>query len=163
MDGRSSSLGTVSKRARFFFWNARARQTRARGSDVESPSSRPGDLVNLETLLLATNRLQTLPITFGNLTRLERVIADCNRLRRIPETMSRMTCHTLSFNCNALVSLPRCLVNMASLTLLSANDNKLQQLPMNMGASKSLVTIKLCANEIGEIPESLSKTGAGTR
>ena len=125
--------------------------------------SRPGDLVNLETLLLATNRLQTLPITFGNLTRLERVIADCNRLRRIPETMSRMTCHTLSFNCNALVSLPRCLVNMASLTLLSANDNKLQQLPMNMGASKSLVTIKLCANEIGEIPESLSKTGAGTQ
>ena len=122
-------------------------------------------LVNLavisrrETLLLATNRLQTLPITFGNLRKLDRVIADCNRLRRVPETLSRMTCHTLSFNCNQLVSLPRCLVNMANLSLLSANDNQLKALPMNIGSSKSLMSIKLCANQIGEIPEERGDDG----
>ncbi|KAH8095105.1 hypothetical protein JL720_2381 [Aureococcus anophagefferens] len=123
---------------------------------LEALPNRLGDLVNLESLQIATNRLQTLPITFGNLTKLDRVIADCNRLRRVPETLSRMTCHTLSFNCNQLVSLPRCLVNMANLSLLSANDNQLKALPMNIGSSKSLMSIKLCANQIGEIPESIS-------
>ncbi|KAH8053274.1 hypothetical protein JL720_14755 [Aureococcus anophagefferens] len=94
---------------------------------LEALPNRLGDLVNLESLQIATNRLQTLPITFGNLTKLDR-----------------------------LVSLPRCLVNMANLSLLSANDNQLKALPMNIGSSKSLMSIKLCANQIGEIPESIS-------
>ena len=118
---------------------------------------RLGDLSHLRHLDIATNRLQTLPLTFGNLTRLERVVADCNDLRRIPETLSRMTCHTLSFNHNKLVALPRCLANMINLTALSANDNNISFLPSNFGDSRSLTTVKLCANIIEELPESISR------
>lgn len=124
---------------------------------LEVLPERLGDLVNLRSLDIATNRLQTLPLTFGNLTRVEKINADCNLLRRIPETLSRMTCHTLSFNRNKLVALPRCLANMVNLTALSANDNSISFLPNNFGDSRSLTTVKLCANIIEELPESISR------
>ena len=52
-----------------------------------------------------------------------------------------MTCHTLSFNHNQLVALPRCLANMINLTALSANDNKISFLPSNFGDSRSLTVL----------------------
>jgi len=46
---------------------------------------------------------------------------------------------------------------MINLTALSANDNKISFLPSNFGDSRSLTTVKLCANIIEELPESISR------
>ena len=50
-----------------------------------------------------------------------------------------------------------CIRDRINLTALSANDNKISFLPSNFGDSRSLTTVKLCANIIEELPESISR------
>lgn len=121
-----------------------------------------GNLVRLEVLELASNRLESLPATFGNLTGLSKLNLECNRLRRIPETLSRLNIKTLNLNSNDLVTLPHCISSMPKLEQLSCNDNKLKYLPSSISESESLKAIHVCNNRIMELPDTLGGLGSLT-
>ena len=89
-----------------------------------------GNLKNLETLYLPTNKLKTLPPEIGNLTKLK----------------------VLNLNNNQLTTLPPEIGNLTKLRLLALRGNKLTTLPPKIGRLKNLESLYLNGNQLTTLP-----------
>ena len=103
------------------------------GNDLDSISTRIGELVNLEKLYLGKNNIHSLPMEIGNLKKLR----------------------ILSVSNNRLDSLPSSLGVMSDLEQLWLDNNQLRTLPTGIGQLKRLQTLQLRYNWMDSLPESI--------
>jgi Leucine-rich repeat (LRR) protein len=62
---------------------------------------------------------------------------------------------TLNLSHNRLVSLPNCIENLSSLTVLDLSYNQLSELPAALGNLRTLLTLRLSHNQLSELPTQL--------
>jgi hypothetical protein len=120
-----------------------------------------GDLSNLETLVLSSNRLSgEVPSSLGDLYSLENLDLSRNNLSgEIPATLGNLTALlTLKLGNNQFSGdIPESIGSMSSLKFLYLSNNLLSgEIPQSLGSLSSLSILDLSSNLLsGEIPQSL--------
>ena len=85
---------------------------------------------SLKKINLAQNRLQEIPVHFGNLEQLEELNLYGNKLHKLPEVFTNLKkLKRLILRVNEIENLPRSFENLLSLETLDVEENKLTKLP----------------------------------
>lgn len=143
---------------------------------TELPLDFAPNLISLEILSLANNKLVTLPDNIVALTNLKELNLMYNKINRLPERIGFMCSLVklgISNNClevlpitfgalnlmervdlehNALAVLPENLDNMLSCRAFNVNNNKLARLPRCVGHMPSLTSFSASCNALTYIP-----------
>ncbi|XP_018351034.1 PREDICTED: leucine-rich repeat and calponin homology domain-containing protein 3 isoform X3 [Trachymyrmex septentrionalis] len=113
----------------------------------------------LQTLLVAHNRLASLPDELGRMTVLAELDAGCNEITSLPPRMGDLAqLRSLDLRSNLLVHLPIELTYLR-LVKLDISGNRISVLPNEMRKMKSLVDFKLSDNPLTSPPASLCIRG----
>ncbi|KYN08855.1 Leucine-rich repeat and calponin homology domain-containing protein 3 [Trachymyrmex cornetzi] len=108
----------------------------------------------LQTLLVAHNRLASLPDELGRMTVLAELDAGCNEITSLPPRMGDLAqLRSLDLRSNLLVHLPIELTYLR-LVKLDISGNRISVLPNEMRKMKSLVDFKLSDNPLTSPPAS---------
>ncbi|XP_036354774.1 leucine-rich repeat protein SHOC-2-like [Octopus sinensis] len=110
-------------------------------------------LVNLNTLLLAHNQLDSIPPTVGLLRKLRILTVDDNELTSLPDEMTWLShLAVLSVSNNKLTSLPDDFSNMPSLRVLQLSGNLLSCIPLSIFKLSVIPSIYVSTAQRGNIP-----------
>ncbi|XP_076750863.1 leucine-rich-repeats and calponin homology domain protein isoform X3 [Xylocopa sonorina] len=113
----------------------------------------------LQTLLVAHNRLASLPDELGRMTALAELDAGCNEITSLPPRMGDLTrLRSLDLRSNLIVHLPIELTYLR-LVKLDISGNRISVLPNEMRKMKSLVDFRLSDNPLTSPPASLCIRG----
>ncbi|XP_018317415.1 leucine-rich repeat and calponin homology domain-containing protein 1 isoform X3 [Mycetomoellerius zeteki] len=113
----------------------------------------------LQTLLVAHNRLASLPDELGRMTVLAELDAGCNEITSLPPRLGDLAqLRSLDLRSNLLVHLPIELTYLR-LVKLDISGNRISVLPNEMRKMKSLVDFKLSDNPLTSPPASLCIRG----
>ncbi|XP_032689536.1 leucine-rich repeat and calponin homology domain-containing protein isoform X2 [Odontomachus brunneus] len=113
----------------------------------------------LQILLVAHNRLASLPDELGRMTTLAELDAGCNEITNLPPRMGDLAqLRSLDLRSNLLVHLPIELTYLR-LVKLDISGNRISVLPNEMRKMKSLVDFKLSDNPLTSPPASLCIRG----
>ncbi|XP_071577745.1 leucine-rich repeat and calponin homology domain-containing protein isoform X1 [Temnothorax nylanderi] len=113
----------------------------------------------LQTLLVAHNRLASLPDELGRMTALAELDAGCNEITSLPPRMGDLArLRSLDLRSNLLVHLPIELTYLR-LVKLDISGNRISVLPNEMRKMKSLVDFRLSDNPLTSPPASLCIRG----
>ncbi len=109
----------------------------------------------LTTLDLSFAKLSTLADdALGQLLNLETLTLDSNKFARLPETLINLTnLRSLSCTDNVLTSLPSGIGKLELLRVLNVHNNNLQELPPSIWQCRSLVTLNASSNLLSAFPE----------
>lgn len=116
-------------------------------------------ILPLQTLLVAHNRLVSLPEELGRMSVLAELDAGCNEIIKLPSRMgdlSRLRC--LDLRSNLLVQLPIELTYL-KLVKLDISANRISVLPNELRKMKSLVELRLTDNPLTSPPAALCIRG----
>ena len=112
--------------------------------------------LELETLDLKFNQLETLPERIGELTSLTSLYLDSNKLQTLPESIEGLTnLVTLNLVNNQLETLPESIRELTRLTSLDLHSNQFRTLPDSIGDFANLETLNLDYNQLETLPESI--------
>ncbi|XP_043256730.1 leucine-rich repeat and calponin homology domain-containing protein isoform X2 [Colletes gigas] len=113
----------------------------------------------LQTLLVAHNRLASLPDELGRMSALAELDAGCNEITSLPPRMGDLArLRSLDLRSNVLVHLPIELTYLR-LVKLDISGNRISVLPNEMRKMKSLVDFRLSDNPLTSPPASLCIRG----
>ncbi|KZC10994.1 Leucine-rich repeat and calponin homology domain-containing protein 3 [Dufourea novaeangliae] len=113
----------------------------------------------LQTLLVAHNRLASLPDELGRMSALAELDAGCNEITNLPPRMGDLArLRSLDLRSNMLVHLPIELTYLR-LVKLDISGNRISVLPNEMRKMKSLVDFRLSDNPLTSPPASLCIRG----
>ncbi|XP_076659061.1 leucine-rich-repeats and calponin homology domain protein isoform X2 [Halictus rubicundus] len=113
----------------------------------------------LQTLLIAHNRLASLPDELGRMSALAELDAGCNEITNLPPRMGDLArLRSLDLRSNMLVHLPIELTYLR-LVKLDISGNRISVLPNEMRKMKSLVDFRLSDNPLTSPPASLCIRG----
>ncbi|XP_076177869.1 leucine-rich-repeats and calponin homology domain protein isoform X2 [Ptiloglossa arizonensis] len=113
----------------------------------------------LQTLLVAHNRLASLPDELGRMSGLAELDAGCNEITSLPPRMGDLArLRSLDLRSNVLVHLPIELTYLR-LVKLDISGNRISVLPNEMRKMKSLVDFRLSDNPLTSPPASLCIRG----
>ncbi|XP_020286310.1 leucine-rich repeat and calponin homology domain-containing protein 1 isoform X2 [Pseudomyrmex gracilis] len=113
----------------------------------------------LQTLLVAHNRLASLPDELGRMTALAELDAGCNEITTLPPRIGDLArLRSLDLRSNLLVHLPIELTYL-KLVKLDISGNRISVLPNEMRKMKSLVDFRLSDNPLTSPPASLCIRG----
>ncbi|XP_043670313.1 leucine-rich repeat and calponin homology domain-containing protein-like isoform X1 [Vespula pensylvanica] len=113
----------------------------------------------LQTLLVAHNRLASLPDELGRMSALAELDAGCNEIATLPPRIGDLArLRSLDLRSNLLVHLPIELTYLR-LVKLDISGNRISVLPNEMRKMKSLVDFKLSDNPLTSPPASLCIRG----
>ncbi|CAK9799628.1 Leucine-rich repeat and calponin homology domain-containing protein [Anthophora plagiata] len=113
----------------------------------------------LQTLLVAHNRLASLPDELGRMSALAELDAGCNEITSLPPRMGDLSrLRSLDLRSNMLVHLPIELTYLR-LVKLDISGNRISVLPNEMRTMKSLVDFRLSDNPLTSPPASLCIRG----
>ncbi|XP_026831215.1 leucine-rich repeat and calponin homology domain-containing protein 3 isoform X5 [Ooceraea biroi] len=113
----------------------------------------------LQILLVAHNRLTSLPDELGTMTALAELDAGCNEITSLPSRMGDLArLRSLDLRSNLLVHLPIELTYLR-LVKLDISGNRISVLPNEMRKMKSLVDFRLSDNPLTSPPASLCIRG----
>ncbi|XP_031846948.1 leucine-rich-repeats and calponin homology domain protein isoform X3 [Nomia melanderi] len=113
----------------------------------------------LQTLLVAHNRLASLPDELGRMSALAELDAGCNEIANLPPRMGDLArLRSLDLRSNMLVHLPIELTYLR-LVKLDISGNRISVLPNEMRKMKSLVDFRLSDNPLTSPPASLCIRG----
>lgn len=114
-------------------------------------------LTNLQTLIVHSNKLETIPEGITQLTKLKILDVSSNAIKMVPDNLTLLSqIVTLNFSNNKLESFPA-MQNNSKLTVLDLSQNCLKSFPdVCKSELVSLSEIKLQGNDIDEIPPGIS-------
>ncbi|PBC29225.1 Leucine-rich repeat and calponiny domain-containing protein [Apis cerana cerana] len=113
----------------------------------------------LQTLLVAHNRLASLPDELGRMSALAELDAGCNEITNLPPRMGDLArLRSLDLRSNMIVHLPIELTYLR-LVKLDISGNRISVLPNEMRKMKSLVDFRLSDNPLTSPPASLCIRG----
>lgn len=114
-------------------------------------------LTNLQTLILHSNKLETIPEGVTQLSKLKILDVSSNAIKMVPENLTLLSqIVTLNFSNNKLESFPA-MQNNSKLTVLDLSQNCLKSFPdVCKSELVNLSEIKLQGNDIDEIPPGIS-------
>ena len=117
------------------------------------------DRVELDTLLVANNRLTALPGCLARLTNLRTLDAGHNQIVEVPE-LPEIT-DFLYLHDNRISALPASFFKpLRRLKYLNLGDNPLQRLPDEIGSMESLEELRLENSGLTSIPDAIGRLGA---
>ena len=112
----------------------------------------------LKTLILAGNKLASVPLDWGELSNLRTLILNFNRLRDFPLMVGGYPqLEELGLWSNELTSVPRELGGLANLRILDLDENRLTSLPAELGRLANLEHLWLASNELTSVPAELAR------
>ncbi|CAD7078954.1 unnamed protein product [Hermetia illucens] len=113
----------------------------------------------IQVLLVANNRLTTLPDELGRMEKLTDLDASCNQLTSLPMRIGDLrNLRSLSLRSNQLVYLPREITYLL-LVSLNLSSNKITSLPAELRQMTTLVELNLENNPLTSPPASLCVRG----
>jgi Leucine-rich repeat (LRR) protein len=113
-------------------------------------------LTNLKHLKLEMNEIEALPEEIGELTQLETLELWTNKLTKLPDSMGQLSnLKYLDLKSNLLEALPESLYNLENLVKLDLWRNKLESLSSKIGGLKKLEYLNLYDNLLETIPEEI--------
>jgi GTPase SAR1 family protein len=108
-----------------------------------------GQLTNLQTLELESNRLTQLPAEIGQLINLYSLYLLDNRLTQLPAEIGQLTnLQELNLESNRLTQLPAEIGQLTNLQKLNLESNRLTQLPAEIGQLTNLQELSLNENSL---------------
>ncbi|CAL1272313.1 unnamed protein product [Larinioides sclopetarius] len=117
------------------------------------PSELCENLLELVSLSINGNMLETLPVNIGLLTQLKELYLKENDLIELPEGFVQLKhLEKLHVTGNKLKTFPRYLQSLDHLTELIADENNIESLPNTFGELKSLSHLSLSYNSIEYLP-----------
>ncbi|KAF3421390.1 hypothetical protein E2986_10723 [Frieseomelitta varia] len=131
------------------------------GLDRNQLTSLPREICRLplQTLLVAHNRLASLPDELGRMSALAELDAGCNEITNLPPRMGDLArLRSLDLRSNMIVHLPIELTYLR-LVKLDISGNRISVLPNEMRKMKSLVDFRLSDNPLTSPPASLCIRG----
>ncbi|XP_012273719.1 leucine-rich repeat-containing protein 47 [Orussus abietinus] len=116
-----------------------------------------GNLTNLTTLVLHSNKITKIPSAIKNLTKLKLLDCSRNMLENVPEELGDLPqLTTINFGSNLLTELPSQIHNI-KLTSLDLSNNNFDTFPDVCYAELSnLAEIKINGNQIKQIPNTIN-------
>ena len=125
-------------------------------NQLETLPERIGELTSLTSLYLDSNKLQTLPESIEGLTNLVTLNLVNNQLETLPESIRELTRLTsLDLHSNQFRTLPDSIGDFANLETLNLDYNQLETLPESIGGLTNLKTLNLYSNQLETLPESI--------
>ena len=118
-----------------------------------------GDLINLTSLVLHTNKLTALPNTIGKLAKLKFLDFYRNEIETFPEELTNFPdLHTLNISSNKLEHFPS-VKNLLQLHVFNVSLNQLTELPPGVAGNTLIYLADLNAsgNQISEVPGQLNE------
>eukprot|EP01083_Nonionella_stella_P019813 54976_1 len=106
---------------------------------------------SLSHLVMADNRLSSLPDTLATLPKLEVLDIRENLLESLPENIGRLPLTTLRLSKNKLKKLPNSISELTKLSLLEAKGNLICSVPGLSGLTR-LATLDLSQNRLESLP-----------
>ena len=117
-----------------------------------------GKLINLRSINLENNKLQSLPGALADLTNLEEFYAPRNSLSALPPGMSELyLLKTVGLSYNDFTEFPAALLNLKKLRTLDLSDNKISLVPSAISNMKKLRNLFLKNNKLEDLPEEFFK------
>lgn len=114
-------------------------------------------LINLKSLTLDQNQIDTLSPDLFKLPRLQRLAVQYNRLSSVPADIENLSeLQALNLSGNTVSALPPELFALKKLEELNLADNSLTSLPSDVGKLTSLKVLNLKKNNLSTLPESVS-------
>ena len=109
-------------------------------------------LINLRELNLGFNSLKSLPSEIGNLINLKKLILEYNDLKNLPIEIGNLTnLKELNLHFNQLTILPPEIGNLMSLEILILHDNKITSLPKEILKIKEYLEIDETSYDINNL------------
>lgn len=122
-------------------------------SSLNQISFRIGELNNLRTLDLSSNKLEQLPSSIGQLKKLKTLDLKYNSLKYLAnEIVELASLENLELNGNDLIELPSKLGDLKKLKILNASNNAIIGVPISIKKCRDIEELNLCSNQISEIP-----------
>jgi Leucine-rich repeat (LRR) protein len=117
------------------------------------------DQIDLETLVLADNRLTEVSVRIGALKKLRMVDLGHNQLTHLPDTIGDLDRLTdfLYVHGNRLASLPDSLAKLTALRYLNISDNALTTLPEPVCAMTGLIELRASGNQLESLPAAIGR------
>ena len=126
------------------------------GNQIDSISSRIGELKNLEELYIGKNNLKTLPKEIGQLKNLKILSLQYNVIDSLPNEIGDLEqLETLWLDQNRLVTLPDSIGKLKNLKVLQVRFNRLETLPVGLGDCERLSLLYLNRNNLNALPEEM--------
>jgi internalin A len=117
-----------------------------------------GQLTNLTSLDISSNRLNTLPESIGQLANLTSLNLSGNQLNALPESIGQLTSLTsLNLSGNQFNALPKSISQLTSLTSLNLSGNEFNALSESIGELIKLISLDLSSNKLNALPKSIQK------
>jgi hypothetical protein len=113
------------------------------------------DLISLEDLSIAYNRLESIPEPLLALPKLRYLCINFNAVDRLSGIARCGKLEWLKAEHNQLRVLPEELARLEKLSILCVGNNKLHELPKSIGLAQTLCVIDASDNRIGQLPESI--------
>lgn len=108
--------------------------------------------INLKTLIISANALNSLPDQIGNIKQLRKLDASQNSIKSLPASLSGIqTLEEIDLSQNQLSSLPADLLKLPALKTVKLNKNAISQLPADI-TSASLRFLEIDENGLTSIP-----------
>jgi Leucine-rich repeat (LRR) protein len=112
----------------------------------------------LETLILYSNNIKSIPDSVYNLKSLKLLDLSGNSLTYLPSSICTLKLlEVLNVNNNKLVSLPEEILELEKLIQLDVSCNEIQNIPITIGEMKSLRSLNIRRNLLVELPNTISK------
>lgn len=112
----------------------------------------------LETLVLYSNNIKSIPDSVYNLKSLKLLDLSGNSLTFLPSSICTLKLlEVLNVNNNKLVSLPEEILELEKLIQLDVSCNEIQNIPITIGEMKSLRSLNIRRNLLVELPNTISK------
>ncbi len=114
------------------------------------------DFVELNKLILASNKLSSLPPSVGNLLALTVLDLHDNVLESLPEEIAKLeNLNRLNLNHNRLSVLPNDFFNLRQLRKLDLSNNQLSELSDEVGRLDFMEAMDLSYNQLKSLPPSI--------
>ena len=124
---------------------------------LSTVSPKIGDLMALQTLDLHDNAIERLPGEIGKLENLSRLNLNHNKLKSLPlDFFSLRNLRMLSVSNNQLIEIHDDLSRLDLLEMLDLSHNQLKKLPNSIGYLTKVTNLNLSHNVLTEIPSEIS-------